>query len=172
VQVRDAVRGVQTTLKRVKSAQVNVRLQKEKLSAEQKKFENGMSTSFQVLQFQTDLFQAATRENLATVDYNKSQVELERVQGTLLDARHIAVPDNASRRTFPYKPKVNVPGAPGETSEPAKAQETARLDVGAPPREALPNQFVFHGKPPVANGAPEGGAWWKDRDRSDRSETP
>ena len=55
VQVRDAVRGVQTTLKRVKSAQVNVRLQKEKMAAEQKKFENGMSTSFQVLSFQNDL---------------------------------------------------------------------------------------------------------------------
>ncbi|HKB07373.1 MAG TPA: TolC family protein [Candidatus Polarisedimenticolia bacterium] len=171
VEVRNAVRDVQTTLKRVKAAQVNVRLQKEKLSAEQKKFENGMSTSFQVLQFQTDLFQAATRENLAMVDYNKSQVELERVQGTLLDARHIAVPDNASRRTFPYHPKVNVSGAPGGTSEPAKAQETARLDVGAPPREALPNQFVFQGKRPVANSA-AGGDWREDWDGSDRSEIP
>jgi len=101
VQVRDAVRAVQTTLKRVKAAQVNVRLQKEKLSAEQKKFENGMSTSFQVLQFQNDLFTAQVRENLAMVDYNKAQVELERVQGTLLEARHVAVPANDSRRTLP-----------------------------------------------------------------------
>jgi outer membrane protein TolC len=84
LQVRSGVRDVETTLKRVKASQVNVKLQREKLEAEQKKFENGMSTSFQVLQFQDDLSNAETRENLAKVDYNKSLIELERVKGTLL----------------------------------------------------------------------------------------
>jgi len=141
VQVRDAVRGVQTTLKRVKSAQVNVRLQKEKLSAEQKKFENGMSTSFQVLQFQTDLFQAESRENLALVDYNKSQVELERVQGTLLEARNVAMPGQDHRRTMPFRPKSGT-------------GDSAAFDSEAPLSESvrLPREFTFEGRRLVARG--------------------
>ena len=91
VQVRNAVRQVDTDLKRVNAARVNTRLQTEKLSAEQKKYENGMSTAFQVLSFQTDLTTAKLRENQAIVDYNKSLVELDRVLGILLDTHNITV---------------------------------------------------------------------------------
>jgi len=84
VEISSAVRAVRTTLRRVQTGQVNVRLQREKLDAEQKKFENGMSTSFQVLQYQDDLASAETRENLAKADYNKAQVDLSRVKGTIL----------------------------------------------------------------------------------------
>jgi outer membrane protein len=146
VVVRNAVRAVQTTLKRVKAAQVNVRLQKEKLAAEQKKFENGMSTSFQVLQFQNDLFTAQVRENLAMVDYNKAQVELDRSEGTLLEARNLAMPDNESRRIFPYKPRTKVKGAPGGEPQPAKATSTAEWEGPATPGAGLPDDFVFDGR--------------------------
>jgi outer membrane protein TolC len=91
LEVRSGVRAVETNLKRVKASQVNVRLQREKLEAEQKKFENGMSTSFQVLQFQDDLSNSETRENLSKVDYNKALVELERVKGTLLERFGVAL---------------------------------------------------------------------------------
>ena len=91
LEVRSAVRAVETNMKRVKASEVNVRLQHEKLDAEQKKFENGMSTSFQVLQFQDDLSNAEARENLAKADYNKSLAELERVKGTLLERFNIDV---------------------------------------------------------------------------------
>jgi len=130
IEVRNAVRLVQTNLKRIRAAQVNVRLQKEKLSAEQKKFENGMSTSFQVLQFQTDLTTAVSRENGSIVDYNKSLVELERAKGTLLGARNIEMPvlTDPNRRDFVPLPGTKpVPAAylstpePGQTAEPAGA---------------------------------------------------
>jgi outer membrane protein TolC len=91
VEVRQAVRQIETDIKRVKAARVNSRLQREKLEAEQKKFENGISTSFNVLEFQEDLAQARSRENLALVDYNRSRVELERVIGTLSDSRGITL---------------------------------------------------------------------------------
>jgi outer membrane protein TolC len=159
VQVRDAVRAVQTTLKRVKSAQVNVRLQKEKLSAEQKKFQNGMSTSFQVLQFQTDLFQAESRENLAMVDYNKAQVELERVQGTLLEARRVAMPGNDSRRTVPYRPKTQVRGASAGELQPAGATSSFESGDAVPPAGRLPAEFVFDGRRLLAKGAGDGASW-------------
>ncbi|HEU5179532.1 MAG TPA: TolC family protein [Candidatus Polarisedimenticolia bacterium] len=93
IEVRGAVRRLETDLKRFKAAQVNTRLQVEKLNAEQKKYENGMSTAFQVLQFQTDLTEARRRENLAVVGYNKSLVELDRVLGILLDTRNVNIAD-------------------------------------------------------------------------------
>ena len=93
VEVRTAVRNIDTNLKRYRAALVNTRLQKEKLEAEQKKYENGMSTAFQVLQYQTDLANAKARENQAIVDYNKSLVELDRVLGILLDTRNVTVSD-------------------------------------------------------------------------------
>jgi outer membrane protein len=91
VQVRNAVRQIDTNLKAYRAAQVNTRLQQEKLDAEQKKYENGMSTTYQVLQFQTDLTNARARENQSIVDYNKSLVELDRVMGILLDTRNVTI---------------------------------------------------------------------------------
>lgn len=145
VQVRDAVRAVQTALKRVKAAQVNVRLQREKLAAEQKKFENGMSTSFQVLQFQTDLITAESRENLSLVDYNKSLVDLELAQGTLLQARNVEAPGNESRRTIPYRPKTRVKGAPGGEFRPSGA-EAAPAGATTLGTFELPGRFVYDGR--------------------------
>ena len=91
LEVRRAVREIETGIKRVKVARVNNRLQREKLEAEQKKFENGISTSFNVLEFQEDLAQAQSRGILALVDYNKARVELERVMGTLPETRNISL---------------------------------------------------------------------------------
>jgi len=135
VEVRNAVRQVETNLKRVRAAQVNVRLQREKLSAEQKKFENGMSTSFQVLEFQTDLSTAMSRENQALVDYSKSRVELERVKGTLLEARQMVMPG-----TGPGESRARHDGSralPGVRPD-APAVETAAV--------TLPTAFVFDGR--------------------------
>ncbi len=135
VEVRNAVRQVETNLKRVRAAQVNVRLQREKLSAEQKKFENGMSTSFQVLQFQTDLSTAMSRENQALVDYSKSRVEIERVKGTLLEARQMVMPGTGpSEATARHEGSgalpIRRPGAP----------------VVKPAAVSLPTDFVFDGR--------------------------
>jgi outer membrane protein TolC len=146
IEVRNAVRTLETNLKRVKSAQVNVRLQREKLSAEQKKFENGMSTSFQVLQFQTDLTTAESRENLAIVDYNKSQAELQRVQGTLLEARNMTMPGRDFQRKLSFPPESG-PGDQGGSDSaalfgPGQATEALRL----------PGEFAWTGRPLRAKG--------------------
>ncbi|OLD64176.1 MAG: hypothetical protein AUI47_07160 [Acidobacteria bacterium 13_1_40CM_2_68_5] len=153
VEVRNAVRSVETNLKRVKAAQVNSRLQREKLAAEQKKFENGMSTSFQVLSFQTDLRTAESRENAAITDYNKSLVELQRVQGTLLEAKNMRMPDNDSRRTMPYRPKTRLGDVPGVDFRPAGA-----TGAGAPAAISLPRQFTFDRRRLAVTGTPPDGA--------------
>jgi outer membrane protein len=85
IEVRQAVRDLRSNLERVEAARVSRKLQEEKVDAERKKFEEGMSTNFQVLQFQRDLEEARSGETRAIVDYNESVVRLERIQGTLLD---------------------------------------------------------------------------------------
>ena len=64
-----------------------VRERLKKLEAEQKKFDNGMSTSFEVLRIQTDLSNAQLAEIRAILAYTKAQADLERAKGTLLQAR-------------------------------------------------------------------------------------
>jgi outer membrane protein TolC len=89
VEVREAVRSVDTNKKRVDTTAVSRKLAEEKLSAEEKKFAVGMSTSFNVLEYQRDLTAARTREISAVIDYNKSLLNLERVKGTILEKNDI-----------------------------------------------------------------------------------
>ena len=91
VDVRTAVRNVDSGVQRVEAARKNVELQQKKLDAEQKKFENGMSTSFEVLTFQNDLANAELAEIRARLDYIKSLAALERATGTLLEARGMQI---------------------------------------------------------------------------------
>jgi len=156
VEVRNAVRAVETNFKLVKAAQVNTRLQREKLDAEQKKFENGMSTSFLVLSFQTDLATAESGENQAIVGYNKSLVELERVKGTLLEARKVALPGPSGAgsprgpASSAWRPAPWTPGLSGGAG--------AALVLPGEERLVLPGRFVLNGRRLVAVGADEDGS--------------
>ncbi len=91
VEVRRAARAVESGVKRVQAAKVNTVLQQKKLDAERKKFENGMSTSFEVLTFQRDLANAELSEVRALLDYVKSLTALEKAKGTLMEARGLSL---------------------------------------------------------------------------------
>ena len=93
VEVGNAVRQVLTDRKRIQAAEKNRILQEKKVEAEQKKFENGLSTSFQVLTFQSDLATARSAENLAKTDYRRSLATLDRATGTLDKALDIRIED-------------------------------------------------------------------------------
>jgi outer membrane protein TolC len=93
VEVRSAVREVETALRRVESARANVELQRKVMEAERKRYENGLSTSFRVLEFQRDFLQAQSNEINALIDYNQALAALSRVKGTLLDDRSISLND-------------------------------------------------------------------------------
>jgi outer membrane protein TolC len=95
VQVGVAVRRVQTDRKRIEAAEKNRILQEKKVEAEQKKFENGLSTSFQVLTFQNDLAEALSAENQARVDYRISLANLDNVTGVLDQAHGVRIGDYA-----------------------------------------------------------------------------
>ena len=88
-EVRDAARLLDTAFKAHASAEVSRRLAERNLEAEQKRYDNGMSTSFQVLEIQEDLTQARSREVTATAAYRKSVDDLYRAIGTLIDERGV-----------------------------------------------------------------------------------
>jgi outer membrane protein TolC len=92
VEVRNAVRGLVSASRRVASARANLALQRKKVDAEQKRYENGLSTAFQVLEFQNDLREAEQSEIAAIIDYNNAEVSLLRAQGILLEERGVTLP--------------------------------------------------------------------------------
>lgn len=97
VDVRRAVRAVESGYERVVAGRKNVELQQKKLEAEQKKFDNGMSTSFEVFTFQTDLRNAQLQLIQAVLDYNKGLADLERSKGTLLESQGLKLDAEAGR---------------------------------------------------------------------------
>ena len=66
-------------------------LAEEQLDAEEKKFEVGTSTNFQVLEFQKDLTESIMNEVMARIEFNKSKYDLEKTVGTFLDAWDIQI---------------------------------------------------------------------------------
>jgi outer membrane protein TolC len=89
IEVREAVRQLKTNHKRIVATQSALELEERKLAAEQKKYELGLSTNYNVLQFQADLSEAQTRHLKAIIDYNKAQVILTETLGTTLLAHNI-----------------------------------------------------------------------------------
>jgi outer membrane protein TolC len=89
LQVKDAVRAIETNKKMVNATKKARELAEKQLEAEQKKFAVGTSTNFQVLQMQEDLAAALTEEKRAIIDYNVSLFNLKRILGTLLDDMNI-----------------------------------------------------------------------------------
>ena len=90
-EVRVTARLIQTNRKRIEATRAARELMQERLEAEEKKFEVGMSTSFLIVQAQRDLAIAAGNELQAITDYNKSIVAYRRVTGTILDEQQIDV---------------------------------------------------------------------------------
>jgi outer membrane protein TolC len=90
LEVRKALRDLGSADEGVTSARVARELSEKKLDAEIKKFENGLSTNFEVLQFQTDLQEAQSNELRAIRAYLASRVAVQRARGTILEDNALA----------------------------------------------------------------------------------
>jgi outer membrane protein TolC len=91
VEVREAVRNVETNTKRVSVTRGARELAQKKLEAEEKKLAVGLSSVREVLRFQDDLSSEQSREIRALTDYNISWANLERAKGTTLERFNIVV---------------------------------------------------------------------------------
>jgi outer membrane protein TolC len=79
-EVRDAALRLEQNRQRIETAKLGRELAEQRLDAEQKRFEVGMSTSFLVIQAQRDLAVARDNEQRAYLDYQLAAVTFERVQ--------------------------------------------------------------------------------------------
>ena len=101
VEVRAAARAIDTARRSIAAAKKGRELAERNLDAEKKKFDNGMTTSFQVNQIQRDLSAARTAEQQALAIYRKALAQY-----------HFAIADNLDWK------RIRVEGMP-ESAPPA-----------------------------------------------------
>jgi len=80
LQVRDAAWKIEMNAKRIETTRAARELAEQRLDAERKRYEVGMSTSFLVIQAQRDLSQAKTNELGAVLAYDLSLVDFDALQ--------------------------------------------------------------------------------------------
>jgi outer membrane protein TolC len=92
VQVRSAVRSVETNTESVKIAAQSSELSQKQYELEEARFKAGLSTSYRVLQAQTDLDTARVSELQAKVALNSAIAALHRIEGSSLQRYNVSVP--------------------------------------------------------------------------------
>ncbi|MFI5315515.1 MAG: TolC family protein [Myxococcota bacterium] len=102
LEVRSAVRALQSSIDLVESARRARAASEETLRAEQERLRLGDSTPHNVQQFQDDLLQAQFSEISALQAYRTNISTLEFAQGTLLEARGISVEKERERGMDEY----------------------------------------------------------------------
>ena len=94
IEVREAVRQLETSQKEIVATQSAVDLEERKLAAEEKRYQVGLSTSFNLLRFQMDLSEARSRHLRAIIGYNQAFVSYTKVVGTTLQENNIQLTAN------------------------------------------------------------------------------
>jgi outer membrane protein TolC len=102
-QVRFAVRALEDGAAAIDAAVASRRLAVRNLEAEQTKFDNGLSTNFQVSEIQDALASAQFAEIQARVGYRKAIATYFASTGTFLEAKHVEITDTeASESVHDY----------------------------------------------------------------------
>jgi outer membrane protein TolC len=92
LEVRNAVRDVETNFKRVQAYHVSRELAERRLEAEVKKLNVGLTTNYFVLQYQEELARRERSLELnSLVSYNLAKARLEKSLGTSLEKRNIKI---------------------------------------------------------------------------------
>ena len=107
-QVRFAVRALYDGAAAVDAATASMVLAERNVEAEQTKFDNGLSTNFQLSQIQEDLANAQLALIRAHLDYRKSMVGYREVTGTLLDHLNVKILDPGAPEDTPHDYWKNV----------------------------------------------------------------
>jgi len=89
--VRNAAQAVDITRRQVLTARAARESAEVQLAGEQKRFQTGLSTTFLVFQFQTQLVNARTAELRAEANYNQAIASLQRATSTTLRDNNVTV---------------------------------------------------------------------------------
>jgi hydrophobic/amphiphilic exporter-1 (mainly G- bacteria), HAE1 family len=127
-EIRQAALQLDQNRQRIETTRVARELQEQRLDAEQKRYEVGMSTNFNVIQAQRDLAVARNNELQAQLDYQLALIDYETAQhvGTGTASRTLstgptgvssltgtAVPTSTTTTTTSGTGTTGVPGGPG-----------------------------------------------------------
>ncbi len=85
VDVRNAYEGIATQRKALDAARLARQLAQEQLDGENKRFEAGLSTNFEVLRYQRDLVTAQVNELGAMVNYQQALTALQTAMFTIVN---------------------------------------------------------------------------------------
>lgn len=91
LEVRDAVRDIESLAKRHEALQAASRHAQMRLEAEEKKMNVGLSTNYFVLQYQEELANTRSQEIRSLIDYNLALARLDKVLGTSLESKNIKI---------------------------------------------------------------------------------
>ncbi len=91
LEVKDAVRDIETNAKRFQAYRLARELAEQRLEAEVKKLNVGLTTNYFVLQYQEELAKVRSSELKSLLDYNLAWARLEKVIGTSLEKREIKI---------------------------------------------------------------------------------
>jgi HAE1 family hydrophobic/amphiphilic exporter-1 len=91
IDVRQAARNVDTAARSIVATRAAREAAEKNVEAERRRYENGMTTNFQVLEVQQQLSDARVRELNALVGYNQAVATYHRQVGDILEVRNISV---------------------------------------------------------------------------------
>ena len=91
LEVKDAVRDIETNAKRFQAYRLARELAEQRLEAEVKKLNVGLTTNYFVLQYQEELAKVRSSELKSLLDYNLAWARLEKVIGTSLEKRELKI---------------------------------------------------------------------------------
>lgn len=91
LEVRNTLRSLTNSKRRIDAAASSVELAEEVLSNELEKLEVGLSTTREILEAQRDLINAEAAKIAAITDFNIALAELEKVRGTMLESNNIVI---------------------------------------------------------------------------------
>lgn len=92
-EVRQIIMDLETNAKIVEANRISRELAEQKLAAEQKKLSVGLSTNYQVLQYQRDYANAQIAELKSLIDHNLALSRVSKVLGTTLETHRIEFKD-------------------------------------------------------------------------------
>ncbi|NIO49735.1 MAG: TolC family protein [Candidatus Aminicenantes bacterium] len=91
LEVKNTVRDIETNAKRVQAYRLARELAEQRLDAEVKKLNVGLTTNYFVLQYQEGLARERSLELKSMIDYNLAWARLEKAVGTSLEKRNIKI---------------------------------------------------------------------------------
>lgn len=92
-EVKEVIKEIESNLKLVEANKIALKLEEQKLRAEEKKLSVGLSTNFQVLNFQRDYANAQTNALRSIIDYNLSIAKMNKILARTFDYYHIKFTD-------------------------------------------------------------------------------